>query len=163
MARHSIPTAAFRSFTTAQYPHAVQYVQSDPFPSGRCVIKASGLAGGKGVLLPESIPEALDALQSVMVDREFGEAGDEVVVEEYLTGPEISVLAFCDGYTVVPMPAAQDHKRIGEGDVGPNTGGMGAYAPAPVATAEVMGRCVKEALEPTLCGMREDGMSAKVS
>ena len=121
------------------------------------MIKASGLAAGKGVLIPESNEEALKALQSVMVDKEFGEAGDEVVVEEYLAGPEISVLAFSDGYTLVPMPAAQDHKRIGDGDVGPNTGGMGAYAPAPVATQEIMDRCVKEALEPTLKGMRQDG------
>ena len=93
-----------------------------------------------------------------MVDKEFGEAGNEVVVEEYLTGPEISVLAFSDGYTIVPMPAAQDHKRIGEGDTGPNTGGMGAYAPAPVVTADVMEQCVSQVLQPTLRGMREDGM-----
>ncbi len=157
MARHQIPTASFRTFTLAQYPTAVQYIQSKPFPSGRCVIKASGLAAGKGVLLPETIPEALDALKAVMVDKEFGDAGDEVVVEEYLSGPEISVLAFSDGYTIVPMPAAQDHKRIGEGDTGPNTGGMGAYAPAPVATSEIMERCVSEVLEPTIRGMREDG------
>ena len=111
------------------------------------------------MLLPETIPEALDALKAVMVDKVFGDAGDEVVVEDYLTGPEISVLAFSDGYTIVPMPAAQDHKRIGEGDTGPNTGGMGAYAPAPVATGEIMYRCVKEVLEPTIRGMREDGTS----
>lgn len=157
MARHSIPTAAFRSFTSTEYSAAAEYIQSNPFPSGRCVIKASGLAAGKGVLIPETTEEAIKALHSIMVDREFGEAGDEVVVEEYLSGPEISVLAFSDGYTIVPMPAAQDHKRIGDGDVGPNTGGMGAYAPAPIATAEVMERCVKEALEPTLKGMRLDG------
>lgn len=159
MARHTIPTASFRSFTSSEYTSAASYIQSNPFSSGRCVIKASGLAAGKGVLIPESNEEALQALQSVMVDKEFGEAGDEVVIEEYLAGPEISVLAFSDGYTLVPMPAAQDHKRIGDGDVGPNTGGMGAYAPAPVATQEIMERCVKEALEPTLRGMRQDGES----
>ncbi|GFZ50555.1 AIR synthase [Saitozyma sp. JCM 24511] len=157
MARHSIPTAHFRSFTSGQYAEAASYVQSNPFPSGRCVIKASGLAAGKGVLIPTSTAEALEALKSVMLDKEFGDAGDEVVVEEYLTGPEISVLAFSDGYTIVPMPAAQDHKRIGEGDTGPNTGGMGAYAPAPVATPEVMERVIKESLEPTIRGMRKDG------
>jgi phosphoribosylamine--glycine ligase/phosphoribosylformylglycinamidine cyclo-ligase len=157
MSRHQIPTAAFRTFTSSQYTDAVAYLQSNPFASGRCVIKASGLASGKGVLIPETDAEALEALKSVMVDREFGDAGDEVVVEEFMTGPEISVLAFCDGYTCVPMPAAQDHKRIGEGDVGLNTGGMGAYAPAPVATKEIMERCVKDCLEPTLRGMREDG------
>ena len=138
---------------------ALQYIQSDPFPSGRCVIKASGLAAGKGVLLPETIAEAMDTLKSVMVDKEFGDAGDEVVIEEYMTGPEISVLAFSDGYTIVPMPAAQDHKRLGDGDIGPNTGGMGAYAPAPIATAEVMERCLKDILQPTIRGMREDGQS----
>ena len=157
MARHLIPTAAFRSFTSSQYAEAEAYIHSNPFSSGRCVIKASGLAAGKGVLIPETNEEALAALKSVMVDREFGEAGDEVVIEEYLTGPEISVLAFSDGYTVVPMPAAQDHKRIGEGDTGLNTGGMGAYAPAPVATPEIMERVVTESLEPTLKGLRADG------
>lgn len=157
MARHNIPTAAFRSFTSTQYEDAVAYIKSKPFTSGRSVIKASGLAAGKGVLIPETDEEALAALKSVMVDKEFGDAGDEVVVEEYLSGPEISVLAFSDGYTIVPMPAAQDHKRIGEGDTGLNTGGMGAYAPAPIASKEIMERCVKDALEPTIKGMREDG------
>lgn len=157
MARHSIPTAAFRSFLSSEYDDAVAYIQSNPFSSGRCVIKASGLAAGKGVLIPETTDEALEALKAVMVDREFGEAGDEVVIEEYLSGPEISVLAFSDGYTIVPMPAAQDHKRIGEGDTGLNTGGMGAYAPAPVATADIMERVVKDTLEPTIRGMRQDG------
>ena len=85
--------------------------------------------------------------------------GSEVVIEELLVGPEISVLAFSDGYTIVPLPAAQDHKRIGEGDTGPNTGGMGAYAPAPVATPEIMARIQKEVLEPTIAGMRKDGES----
>lgn len=157
MARHSIPTAAFRSFTSSQYTLATEYILSNPFSSGRCVIKASGLAAGKGVLIPENNAEALEALKSVMVDKEFGSAGDEVVVEEYLSGPEISVLGFSDGYSIVPMPAAQDHKRIGDGDLGPNTGGMGAYAPAPVATREIMERVMKESLEPTIRGMRLEG------
>lgn len=159
MARHNIPTAAFRSFTSDQFSEAEAYVRSNPFSSGKAVIKANGLAAGKGVLMPETVEEAIAALKSVMVDKDFGSAGDEVVVEEYLSGPEISVLAFCDGYTAVAMPAAQDHKRIGDGDVGLNTGGMGAYAPAPVATKEVMERCIKETIEPTLKGMREDGTS----
>ena len=157
MQRHNIPTAQFRNFNASQYDDAVAYIKSNPFSSGRCVIKASGLAAGKGVLIPTNNEEALAALKSVMVDKEFGSAGDEVVIEEYLEGPEISVLAFSDGYTVVPMPAAQDHKRIGEGDTGLNTGGMGAYAPAPAATAEVMERVLKESLEPTIRGMRQDG------
>jgi len=157
MARHDIPTAAFRSFLSHEFNEASAYISSNPFPSGKCVIKASGLAAGKGVLIPSTNEEAIEALKSVMVDREFGDAGDEVVIEECLTGPEISVLAFCDGYTIVPMPAAQDHKRIGEGDTGLNTGGMGAYAPAPVATQEIMARVMQESLEPTIKGMREDG------
>lgn len=157
MQRHTIPTAQFRNFNSSQYDDAVAYIKSNPFSSGRCVIKASGLAAGKGVLIPTNNEEALAALKSVMVDKEFGSAGDEVVIEEYLEGPEISVLAFSDGYTVVPMPAAQDHKRIGEGDTGLNTGGMGAYAPAPAATGEVMDRVLKESLEPTIRGMRQDG------
>ncbi|ORY31837.1 purine nucleotide biosynthesis-related protein [Naematelia encephala] len=157
MARHSIPTAAFRTFTSSEYSEATAYLESGPFSSGRCVIKASGLAAGKGVLIPETTEEALAALKTVMIDKEFGDAGDEVVIEEYLTGPEISVLAFSDGYTVLPLPAAQDHKRIGEGDTGLNTGGMGAYAPAPVATKEIMEQVVTESLEPTLRGLRQDG------
>lgn len=163
MARHDIPTAQFRSFLSNQFSEASAYINSNPFPSGKCVIKASGLAAGKGVLIPATNEEAIEALKSVMVDREFGDAGDEVVIEECLTGPEISILAFCDGYTIVPMPAAQDHKRIGEGDKGPNTGGMGAYAPAPVATQEIMNRVMEESLLPTIKGMRQDGESCPKS
>ncbi|EKM48852.1 uncharacterized protein PHACADRAFT_54938, partial [Phanerochaete carnosa HHB-10118-sp] len=131
MDRHSIPTAKFRVFVASEYEQAIEYVKTCGF---QVVIKASGLAAGKGVLIPETVDEAIAGLKEIMVDSVFGSAGSEVVVEELLTGPEISVLAFSDGYTVVPLPAAQDHKRIGEGDTGPNTGGMGAYAPAPIAT-----------------------------
>jgi phosphoribosylamine--glycine ligase/phosphoribosylformylglycinamidine cyclo-ligase len=155
MQRHSIPTAGFKSFTASQYDDALGYLESCGF--ARVVLKASGLAAGKGVLLPETIDEAKQALKSVLVDKEFGSAGDEIVIEEYLEGPELSILAFSDGYTIKPLPAAQDHKRIGEGDVGLNTGGMGAYAPAPVCTEEVMATCVRECLEPTIRGMRKDG------
>jgi phosphoribosylamine--glycine ligase/phosphoribosylformylglycinamidine cyclo-ligase len=90
-------------------------------------------------------------------------AGDEVVIEEFMTGPEISILAFSDGYTIVPLPAAQDHKRIGDGDKGPNTGGMGAYAPAPVATPEILERIMKESLQPTIDGMRREGPLPQLS
>lgn len=155
MDRHAIPTAGFRSFTASQYEEAKAYLASCGFE--RVVLKASGLAAGKGVLLPETREEAEQALKAVLVDKEFGAAGDEIVIEEYLEGPELSILAFSDGYTIKALPAAQDHKRIGEGDVGLNTGGMGAYAPAPVCTKEVMDTCVKECLEPTIQGMRKDG------
>ncbi|CAE6470251.1 unnamed protein product [Rhizoctonia solani] len=154
MRRHNIPTAAYRTFKSSQFDEALKYAKTCGF---KVVLKASGLAAGKGVLLPQTDAEIEAGLREIMLDQAFGSAGDEVVIEECLTGPELSVLAFSDGYTVVPLPAAQDHKRIGEGDTGPNTGGMGAYAPAPVATPDVMSLIVKEALQPTIDGMRKDG------
>ncbi|KIY66027.1 aminoimidazole ribonucleotide synthetase [Cylindrobasidium torrendii FP15055 ss-10] len=154
MARHNIPTAAFKIFRSGQFEDASSYVKTC---GHKVVLKASGLAGGKGVLIPETVDEAIAGLKDIMVSNVFGDAGDEVVVEELLEGPEISILAFSDGYTIVPLPAAQDHKRIGEGDSGPNTGGMGAYAPAPVATPEVLNRIMQEILRPTIDGMRKDG------
>lgn len=154
MTRHAIPTAAFRVFASSQVDEAIEYVRTC---GHKIVLKASGLASGKGVLIPESTEEAIAGLKEIMVARAFGAAGDEVVVEELLVGPEISVLAFSDGYTIVPLPAAQDHKRIGEGDTGLNTGGMGAYAPAPVATPAIMERITRETLKPTIDGMRREG------
>lgn len=154
MERHGIPTAKFRTFSSAQFDDATKYVRTCGF---RVVLKASGLAAGKGVLIPHNIDEAVQGLKQIMLENAFGAAGNEVVVEELLEGPEISVLAFSDGYTIVPLPAAQDHKRIGEGDTGLNTGGMGAYAPAPVATPAIMDRIMKETLRPTIDGMRKEG------
>ncbi|KII94152.1 hypothetical protein PLICRDRAFT_101232 [Plicaturopsis crispa FD-325 SS-3] len=154
MARHNIPTAKFRVFASSEFDLAVEYVRTCGHD---VVLKASGLAGGKGVLIPETIEEAIGGLREIMVTNVFGAAGNEVVIEELLTGPEVSVLAFSDGYTIVPLPAAQDHKRIGEGDVGPNTGGMGAYAPAPVATPEIMNQIMTKSLRPTIDGMRKEG------
>lgn len=155
MARHNIPTAGFQNFSSTSYESAISYLSTCGF--NRVVIKASGLAGGKGVLIPETMDEAKDAVKAVLVDKEFGSAGDELVIEEYLEGPEISVLAFSDGYTIKALPSAQDHKRIGDGDTGLNTGGMGAYAPAPVATKEVLDSVMTDCLEPTLKGMRQEG------
>lgn len=154
MQRHNIPTAKFRIFSSGQIDDAVDYVRNCGF---RVVLKASGLAAGKGVLIPGNVDEAVEGLKRIMVENVFGAAGNQVVIEELLQGPEISVLAFSDGYTVVPLPAAQDHKRIGEGDTGPNTGGMGAYAPAPVANPVIMDRIVRETLRPTIDGMRKEG------
>lgn len=154
MTRQAIPTAAFHVFASSQVDEAIEYVRTC---GHKVVLKASGLASGKGVLIPESIEEAIAGLKEIMVARAFGAAGDEVVIEELLVGPEISVLAFSDGYTIVPLPAAQDHKRIGEGDTGLNTGGMGAYAPAPVATPAIMERITRETLKPTIDGMRREG------
>ena len=156
MQRHSIPTAEFRVFRADQFDEAISHVKTCGF---KVVLKASGLAAGKGVLIPASTDEAIAGLREIMVDNVFGDAGSQVVIEELLEGPELSVLAFCDGYTIIPLPAAQDHKRIGEGDTGPNTGGMGAYAPAPIATPALMDRILKEALQPTIDGMRKEGKS----
>ncbi|KAF9056567.1 aminoimidazole ribonucleotide synthetase [Panaeolus papilionaceus] len=154
MARHNIPTAAFKTFKSSEVDQAIQYVQTC---GHSVVLKASGLAAGKGVLIPVTTEEAISGLKEIMVDNVFGNAGDEVVIEELLTGPEISVLAISDGYSIVVLPAAQDHKRIGEGDTGLNTGGMGAYAPAPVATPEIISQITKECLKPTIDGMRKEG------
>lgn len=152
MQRHGIPTAAYANFT--DYQSACEYVKNASF---EVVIKASGLAAGKGVVMAQNKEEALEALKSMMVDGGFGEAGKEVVVEELLEGQEISVLAISDGYTVMSFPAAQDHKRAYNGDKGPNTGGMGAYAPAPVATKQLLKQIHDTVLQPSIDGMRRDG------
>ena len=152
MLRHGIPTARYAVFTS--FDEALAHVAATDYP---VVIKASGLAAGKGVLLPESLAEAETALRQIMVERAFGAAGDEVVIEERLAGPEASVLAFSDGRNLVVMPAAQDHKRVFDGDLGPNTGGMGAYAPAPVMTAELLDEVRRTVLQPTIDGMQAEG------
>jgi phosphoribosylamine--glycine ligase/phosphoribosylformylglycinamidine cyclo-ligase len=130
--RHSLPTARYETFTDFELAKA--FVESIDYP---VVVKASGLAGGKGVLIPENKEATIEALKTVMVDKVFGAAGDECVVEEMLVGPECSVLAFCDGVTAVCMPGAQDHKRALDGDLGLNTGGMGAYSRCPCLTPEL--------------------------
>ena len=152
MARHRIPTARYAAFR--QFEDAIQYLNSIDH---RIVIKASGLAAGKGVILPETMEEAKATLQSMLVDKAFGEAGDEIIIEERLLGPEVSLMAFSDGVTVVPMFPAQDHKRLRDGDEGPNTGGMGAYAPAPVFTAEMMNETMELVLKPAVNGLRSEG------
>ena len=121
------------------------------------VIKASGLAAGKGVILPESKAEALNVLRAILVDRQFGAAGDTVLIEECMAGPEVSVLAFCDGESVHIMPAAQDHKRLLDGDRGPNTGGMGAFAPSPLATPALLKQVEQDVLLPALRGLAAQG------
>lgn len=152
MKRHNIPTAAYENFT--DFEKAKAYVESVDHP---VVLKASGLAAGKGVLIPTSKEEALAGLKSIMVDKEFGDAGNEVVIEEFLEGEELSVLAFSDGYTVIPLAPAQDHKRAYDGDQGPNTGGMGCYAPTPIGTPELIEQVKRTILQPTIDGMRRDG------
>jgi len=133
-ARNKLPTAAYRNFKKGEYAAACDYVKAEYSAGREVVVKASGLAAGKGVLMPESVEEALDAVKTVMVDAAFGSAGDEVVVEELLIGEECSCMAFADGTIASMMVPAQDHKRAEDGDKGLNTGGMGAYAPAPCLT-----------------------------
>jgi len=152
MVRHHIPTARYASFH--RLDDAIRYLESVDYP---VVIKASGLAAGKGVILPEGIMEAKSTLKGLLVDKIFGEAGDEVVIEERLTGPEVSLMAFTDGRCLVPMLPAQDHKRLLDGDKGPNTGGMGAYAPAPVFSDEMLQETIEKILRPTVDGLRNEG------
>lgn len=151
MKRHGIPTAAYENFSDPA--KALAYLDSVPH---NVVVKATGMAAGKGVIIPETKDEARAAVRDIMVDRAFGEAGDEIVIEEFLEGQELSVLTFCDGKDFCSLPAAQDHKRIYDGDEGPNTGGMGCYAPTPIATPDLMTMVDREVLEPTFRGMRRE-------
>ncbi|KAG0228388.1 Bifunctional purine biosynthetic protein ade1 [Actinomortierella wolfii] len=152
MKKHNIPTAAYGNFTDAAAAKA--FVEKADF---RVVLKASGLAAGKGVLIPETKEEALAGIDQILVEKVFGNAGNELVIEEFLEGQELSILAFSDGYTVVPLPPAQDHKRIFDNDQGPNTGGMGCYCPTPIATPELLADIKRSILQPTINGMRRDG------
>jgi phosphoribosylamine---glycine ligase len=152
MQRHGIPTARFATFSNLSA--ASEYLGGCNYP---VVLKASGLAAGKGVILPETSAEAKSALESILVGGAFGEAGNEVVIEERLSGPEVTLLAFSDGTTLKPMIPSQDHKRALDGDLGPNTGGMGAYAPVPVCPPEMVDELVRIALQPAIDGLRKEG------
>ena len=152
MDRHSIPTAAFAKFDS--YDAALAYLQANK--DMKVVIKADGVAAGKGVLIPTTHEEAVKALQVIMVEKQFGDAGDAVVIEEFLDGQEISILTISDGYSYYNLPAAQDHKRVGENDTGLNTGGMGAYAPAPVATPKILNEIDQTIIKPSIDGLRKD-------
>ncbi|NLW60039.1 MAG: phosphoribosylamine--glycine ligase [Firmicutes bacterium] len=153
MAKYRIPTAESRTFTTAA--EACAYIRAKGAP---IVVKADGLAAGKGVVVAATVAEAEAAVQRMLVDREFGEAGSRIVIEEYLRGEEVTLLAFTDGTTVVPMVAAQDHKAAYDHDTGPNTGGMGAYSPVPLLTPERQQQIVTEILRPTIDGLRQEGI-----
>ena len=154
MAKYNIPTAKYGAFTDAA--EAKAFLDTVGLP---CVVKADGLAAGKGVLICETKAEAEAAIADILVDNKFGSAGSRVVVEEFLTGQEVSMLAFTDGKTVVPMVSSQDHKRIWDGDKGLNTGGMGAYSPAPVYTADIHEIVVPQVLEATVKAMEAEGRS----
>ncbi len=152
LARHNIPTAAYRNFTDLD--EAVAYIREQGAP---IVIKADGLAAGKGVIVAQTLEAAEQAATDMLAGGSFGDAGAKIVVEEYLDGEEASFIVITDGNTVLPMATSPDHKARDEGDVGPNTGGMGAYSPAPVVTPEIESRIMDEVIRPTLDGMRSDG------
>jgi len=152
LARHRIPTAAYRNFTDTNA--ALAYLREKGAP---IVIKADGLAAGKGVIVAMTLSEAEEAVRDMLSGNAFGEAGHRVVIEEFLEGEEASFIVMVDGKHVLPMATSQDHKRVGDGDTGPNTGGMGAYSPAPVVTPEVHERVMREVIMPTVQGMAAEG------
>lgn len=152
MKKYGIPTARYEVFTAAEPARA--YIRQEGAP---IVVKADGLAAGKGVIVAMTEQEALDAVDAIMKDHSFGDAGARVVIEEFMEGEEASLLAFTDGTMIRPMISAQDHKRAYDGDRGPNTGGMGTYAPAPVMTPEMTERAVEEILKPTIAAMAKEG------
>ena len=156
MKKYGIPTAKYETFEDMQAAFA--YLDENPAP---IVIKADGLALGKGVIIAQTTEEAMDAVRSMMEDKVFGESGNKVVIEEFLTGPEVSVLSFTDGKTVVPMISSMDHKRVGEGDTGLNTGGMGTIAPNPYYTEAVAKECMEKIFEPTIKAMAQEGRPFK--
>jgi phosphoribosylamine--glycine ligase len=152
LARHAIPSAAYQNFTEVE--PALAYVRSQGAP---IVIKADGLAAGKGVIVAMTLQEAEDAIQDMLAGNTFGNAGHRIVIEEFLAGEEASFIVMVDGENVVPMATSQDHKRVGDGDTGPNTGGMGAYSPAPVVTDEIHQRVMDQVIWPTVRGMAAEG------
>ena len=154
MARHRIPTGSYATFSQLQ--DALDYVQAGPIP---VVIKADGLAAGKGVVVASTLAQAQAALTDMLSANRFGAAGARVVIEEFLPGEEASFICLCDGTNAIAFATSQDHKARDDGDTGPNTGGMGAYSPAPVITPEVHARVMREIIEPTLKGMMADGIS----
>ncbi len=156
MKKYGIPTARYEIFTNAE--NALEYIEKAPMPT---VIKADGLALGKGVIIANDRKEAADAVISIMKDKAFGKSGDSIVIEEFLEGPEVSVLAFTDGKSIVPMVSSMDHKRAFDGDMGLNTGGMGTVAPNPYYTEDVANRCKREIFLPTMDAMNKEGRTFK--
>ena len=153
MYRHNIPTAKYKTFKMPD--EAYQYINEHGAP---IVIKADGLASGKGVIVAMTVKEAHDAIDFMLVDNKFGDAGAKVVIEEFIEGEEASFMVVCDGKTILPLATSQDHKRLLDRDMGPNTGGMGAYSPAPVVTKEIYSKVMEEIIYPTIHGMAKDGI-----
>jgi phosphoribosylamine--glycine ligase len=156
MKKYNIPTANYEVFQNSE--KAFNYIKQQTFP---LVIKADGLAAGKGVFIVKNLVQARNALNALMEEKNFGEAGRQVVIEEFLEGEEISILAFCDGKTIMPMVSSQDHKKIFDNDQGPNTGGMGAYSPVPFYPDELEKRVLEEILKPTIKGLQSEGREYK--
>jgi phosphoribosylamine--glycine ligase len=156
MKKYNIPTANYEVFKNSE--KALDYIIQQTFP---LVIKADGLAAGKGVFIINNLEQAKDALDILMEEKKFGEAGRQVVIEEFLDGEEISILAFCDSKTIIPMISSQDHKRIFDNDQGSNTGGMGAYSPVPFYTTEIKEKVCREILKPTVKGLQNEGREYK--
>ena len=155
MSRHNIPTASYREFNAGNYLEGVDYLKSQSLP---IVLKADGLAAGKGVVIAQTTAEALAAFEDMIQSAKFGKAGERVVVESFLTGVELSVFALTDGQQFILLPEAKDYKRIGEGDSGPNTGGMGAISPVPFANAAFMEKVLKKVVKPTIEGINAEGL-----
>ena len=156
MKQYGIPTARYEVFDDME--KALAYLETAPIPT---VVKADGLALGKGVTVAETREQAMAAVRACMEDKVFGESGSHIVIEEFLTGPEVSVLSFTDGNVVIPMVSSMDHKRVGDGDTGPNTGGMGTVAPNPYYTEAVAARCMEEIFLPTMKAMNAEGRTFK--
>lgn len=156
MRKYGIPTAEYEVFD--DLAEAESYIRKKGAP---IVVKADGLALGKGVVVAETVEQAVEALREMMVERKFGESGSRVVIEEYMTGPEVTVLAFTDGKTIRPMPSSQDHKRVFDGNRGPNTGGMGAFTPSPYYTPEIAEECMRTIFRPTVEAMNSEGRPFK--
>ncbi len=156
MKKYNIPSAKYEIFTDAE--EAINYIEKSDFP---IVLKADGLCLGKGVLICENKQEALEGIKTIMLDKKFGDSGNTLVVEEFLEGKEVSVLAFCDGKTVKAMTSAQDHKRIYDNDKGPNTGGMGTFSPSPYYTKDIDEYCTKNIYQATVDAMRSEGREFK--
>ena len=156
MKKYGIPTAAYEVFDNVQ--NALDYLETAPIPT---VIKADGLALGKGVIIAMTRDEAKEAVVSIMQDKQFGKSGDNIVIEEFLTGPEVSVLSFTDGNVVVPMISSMDHKRAGDNDTGLNTGGMGTVAPNPYYTDDIAEECMQKIFLPTIRAMKAEGRTFK--